>query len=133
MITTVDLNSARPNLTLSGKTITFTRRVETDKSLRDSNFLWSFSVSIASIFRSLMHIDCGYELPEERMAQLNEFLDTKGAQKLDLGILISALSYNKELDLMNETEYEANEYLDAFVALGGSPDKEGTVKKEMLI
>ena len=67
------------------------------------------------------------------MTQLNEFLDTKGAQKLDLGILISCLSYNKELDLMNETEYEANEYLDAFVALGGSPDKEGTVKKEMLI
>ena len=34
---------------------------------------------------------------------------------------------------MNETEYEANEYLDAFVALGGSHDREGTIKKEMLI
>lgn len=34
---------------------------------------------------------------------------------------------------MNETEYEANEYLDAFVALGGSSDREGTIKKEMLI
>ena len=34
---------------------------------------------------------------------------------------------------MNETEYEANEYLDTFVALGGSPDKEGTIQKETLI
>ena len=34
---------------------------------------------------------------------------------------------------MNETEYEANEYLDTFVALGGSPDKEGTISKETLI
>ena len=34
---------------------------------------------------------------------------------------------------MNETEYEANEYLDTFVALGGSHDKEGTIQKETLI
>ena len=34
---------------------------------------------------------------------------------------------------MNETDIEANEYLDAFVALGGSPDKEGSVSKETLI
>jgi|TARA_B110000285_G_C14861293_1_gene484710 hypothetical protein len=34
---------------------------------------------------------------------------------------------------MNETEYEANEYLDTFVALGGEPDKEGTIQKETLI
>ena len=34
---------------------------------------------------------------------------------------------------MNETEYEANEYLDTFVALGGSSDKEGTIQKETLI
>ena len=61
------------------------------------------------------------------------FLDSKGAQRLDLSTLVSVLNYNKELELMNETEYEANEYLDAFVALGGSPDKEGTIKKEMLI
>ena len=65
--------------------------------------------------------------------ELNTFLDSKGAQRLDLNTLVSVLNYNKELELMNETEYEANEYLDAFVALGGSPDKEGTIKKEMLI
>jgi len=52
---------------------------------------------------------------------------------LDLNTLVMTFNYNKELELMNETEYEANEYLDAFVALGGNPDKEGTIKKEMLI
>ena len=78
-------------------------------------------------------IDCGYDLTEERQAALNKYLDSNGAQKLDLNTLIGLLNYNKELELMNETEYEANEYLDAFVALGGSPDREGTIKKEMLI
>lgn len=77
--------------------------------------------------------DCGYDLTEERQLALNQFLDSSGAQKLDLSTLIGCLNYNKELELMNETEYEANEYLDAFVALGGSSDREGTIKKEMLI
>lgn len=46
---------------------------------------------------------------------------------------MKVLNYNKNLELMNETEYEANEYLDTFVALGGSHDKEGTIQKETLI
>jgi len=46
---------------------------------------------------------------------------------------MSVMNYNKELELMNETDIEANEYLDAFVALGGQPDKEGSVSKETLI
>jgi len=46
---------------------------------------------------------------------------------------VKVLNYNKNLELMNETEYEANEYLDTFVALGGSHDKEGTIQKETLI
>ena len=53
--------------------------------------------------------------------------------KLDLQTLVKVLNFNKNLELMNETEYEANEYLDTFVALGGSPDKEGTIQKETLI
>lgn len=67
------------------------------------------------------------------MQSLNEYLDSRKVDRFELNILTALLNYNKELDLMNETEYEANEYLDAFVALGGSPDKEGTIKKEMLI
>ena len=44
-----------------------------------------------------------------------------------------ALTYLKELDLQNEQEIEADEYLDAFVALGGDANKDGSVSKEKLI
>lgn len=50
-----------------------------------------------------------------------------------MNVFIGLMNYNKELELMNQTEDEANEYLDAFVALGGQPDKEGSVSKETLI
>ena len=43
------------------------------------------------------------------------------------------LTYLKELELANEQENDADEYLDAFVALGGQPDKDGNVSKENLI
>ena len=43
------------------------------------------------------------------------------------------LTHLKELELANEQENDADEYLDAFVALGGQPDKEGNVSKENLI
>ena len=64
-------------------------------------------------------VECGYNLAEDRQKQLNEFLDEQQAVKLDFLTLIKALNFNKNLELMNETEYEANEYLDTFVALGG--------------
>ncbi len=34
---------------------------------------------------------------------------------------------------MSEKDNDADEYLDAFVALGGSPTKEGTISKSCLI
>ena len=43
------------------------------------------------------------------------------------------LTHLKELELQNEQENEADEYLDAFVALGGDFDKEGFISKETLI
>jgi len=43
------------------------------------------------------------------------------------------LTYHKELNLQSEQESEADEYLDAFVALGGQPNKEGYVSKDTLI
>ena len=48
-------------------------------------------------------------------------------------MLLQTLTYLKELELQNEQESEADEYLDAFVGLGGQYDKEGTVSKEKLI
>ena len=47
--------------------------------------------------------------------------------------MLLTLTYLKELELQNEQENEADEYLDAFVALGGDPDKDGFVSKENLI
>jgi len=50
-----------------------------------------------------------------------------------LPLLLMTLTYLKELELQNEQENDADEYLDAFVALGGQTDKEGYVSKENLI
>jgi hypothetical protein len=55
-----------------------------------------------------------------------------------------ALTHLKELELMHEQENESDEYcksmqplirniVDAFVALGGLPSKEGTISKSNLI
>ena len=43
------------------------------------------------------------------------------------------ITYNRDLELQKESENEADEYLDTFVALGGGVDKEGFVSKEILI
>ena len=53
------------------------------------------------------------------MKALNAFLDGRGSEFIDMNTFINLMNYNKELELMNQTEDEANEYLDAFVALGG--------------
>ena len=37
------------------------------------------------------------------------------------------------MELADDPNLEGDEYLDAFVALGGSPDKDGYVEKEKLI
>ena len=72
-------------------------------------------------------------MTDERIKQLNEFLDSKQADKVDVPILLMTLTHLKELELNNEQEQDADEYLDAFVALGGQPDKDGYVSKENLI
>lgn len=50
-----------------------------------------------------------------------------------MNTLLGALAYHKNLELQNEQENEADEYLDAFVALGGQSNKDGYVSKEILI
>ena len=72
-------------------------------------------------------------MPEARINQLNNFLNDKKATRIDLPLLLATLTYLKELELQNEQEIEADEYLDAYVALGGMPNKEGSVSKETLI
>lgn len=64
-------------------------------------------------------IACGYHLTDDRIEQLNKYLDDKGATIVDLATLQNTLTYLKMLELQSEQENEADEYLDAFVALGG--------------
>ena len=62
---------------------------------------------------------CGYHISDERLKQINDFLDEKQRTNITLDILLSVLTFHKDLELQNEQENEADEYLDAFVALGG--------------
>jgi hypothetical protein len=49
-------------------------------------------------------------LDDKRIEQLNEFLDEKKAQRIDLNIMLLVLTQLKELELMNEQENESDEY-----------------------
>ena len=62
---------------------------------------------------------CGYYVSEQKIEQLNEFLDRRKATRIDLNQLLNVLTYLKELELISEKETDGDEYLDAFVALGG--------------
>ena len=59
-------------------------------------------------------------MQDDKIKELNLFLDEKNSQRIDLQTLLQVLTYLKELELMSEKENEGDEYLDAFVALGGS-------------
>jgi hypothetical protein len=72
-------------------------------------------------------------LQDDKIKELNLFLDEKNSQRIDLQTLLQVLTYLKELELMSEKENEGDEYLDAFVALGGGYDREGAVSKSTLI
>jgi hypothetical protein len=56
----------------------------------------------------------------------------KGA-KLDFNALQAVLTLHKKLELADDSTNEGDEYLDAFVALGGQPNKDGFIEKDMLI
>jgi len=75
---------------------------------------------------------CGYVPVEEKLKAIHEYLDEKKIEKIDINVLMLAISYLKDLELKDE-ELVDNEYVDAFVALGGEPDRSGTIKKTTLI
>ena len=64
---------------------------------------------------------------------IQEFLDTKNVTKLDVQTLIMAIKWYKEQQMSTDYEGDIDEYLDAFVALGGDADREGTIPKAILI
>lgn len=64
---------------------------------------------------------------------MKEHLESKNVVKLDANGLLSCIKWYKEYQLANDYEGDADEYLDAFVALGGENDKTGTIHKNTLI
>jgi hypothetical protein len=64
---------------------------------------------------------------------LQDFLDERKCDKIDSGTLVALLTKIRQLELDNEYQADGDEYLDAFVALGGSPTKEDFVLKSTLI
>lgn len=68
------------------------------------------------------NLACGYYLPESRMQELKEYVQRRNFVRIDLNTLIEILKYHKQLDLQKETEKDLDEYVDAFVAMGGNPD-----------
>ena len=60
-------------------------------------------------------------------------MDTKNVTKLDAQTLIMAIKWYKEQQMSTDYEVDVDEYLDAFVALGGGADREGTIPKAILV
>lgn len=54
------------------------------------------------ILNSFIILACGYDVSDDKIQMLNEFLDNKKATRIDLNNLLSVLTHLKELDLMNE-------------------------------
>ena len=76
---------------------------------------------------------CGYRLPDDVLVRMQEYLDSKNQVRLDVQTLLMAIKWYKDQQLNNDIEGDVDEYLDAFVALGGQPDKEGYISKDVLV
>ena len=78
---------------------------------------------------------CGYKVAPEVLAQLQTFLSQRksASMRLDFAALQSVLTQLKKMELADDTNLDGDEYLDAFVALGGEMNKEGFVEKSTLI
>jgi Ca2+-binding EF-hand superfamily protein len=76
---------------------------------------------------------CGSQVSPQQLEILQTFLHDKGASKIDFPALNSVLTHLKVLQATTESAVEGDEYLDAFVFLGGMPNKEGCIEKNLLI
>ena len=61
------------------------------------------------------------------------YLEEKNTTRLDTPALLSSIKWYKEYMLNNDNTADSDEYLDAFVALGGETDGTGTIHKNTLI
>lgn len=79
---------------------------------------------------------CGETTSEPAMSQLFAWLDESGLKRLDLPVALKA--FNK-IKLLNEAEADDTDIdicefhaVNAFVAMGGNPDKTGVILKQRL-
>ena len=68
---------------------------------------------------------CGYKVSPEMLEKLQFRLSESKKSKLDFGALQIVLTEIKKLELADDPTNDGDEYLDAFVALGGENDKSG--------
>ena len=76
---------------------------------------------------------CGYKLKDDAIKGIDDHLDSKNIVKLDANSLVMAIRWFKEQQMTYEYEGDVDEYLDAFMALGGEADRSGTIEKSFLI
>ena len=74
----------------------------------------------------------GIKLEEEKVQEVLKRLGDMDTKKLDEKALVKTLYILKEME-MEEPDDQEDEYLDAFVALGGMPNKEGRIEAKLLI
>ena len=74
----------------------------------------------------------GIHLEEEKVEKVLEKLGDVDSKKIDEKALIRTLHILKEME-MEEPDDQQDEYLDAFVALGGLPNKEGRIEAKLLV
>lgn len=86
-----------------------------------------------TLITTCLNIACGYRLPDETLSAMQEYLDSKNLQKTDVNALLLAIKWYKDQQLNSDIEGDVDEYLDAFVALGGQPDKDGYISKDVLV
>lgn len=74
----------------------------------------------------------GINLEEHKIEQVLKRLEEMNFKKIDENALVQSLHILKEME-MEEPDDSEDEYLDAFVALGGQPNKEGKIEANLLI
>lgn len=76
---------------------------------------------------------CGYRVKPAQLNELADFLSKRKSPKISFPELLAVLTELKHLELKDDPQGESDEYVDAFVALGGQPDKSGQIEKNRLI
>ena len=75
----------------------------------------------------------GCRVTPAQQEELDTFLAARKTSRIDFPSLLAVLTHLKSIELSNEVAADGDEYLDAFVFLGGEMNKEGCISKTLLI